>query len=72
MGTYGQERMLKCADGLRVLAKYENGGVTAEHDQLFAGPEGERLDVITPEDVAELERLGWYVSSDIKRYYFNT
>lgn len=46
------------AEAFTIFAKYSDGAdhVAAEHDEVFAGPDP---DVVSSEDVARLEALGW-------------
>lgn len=55
--------MQQVIDGLKVLRKYGNGHVAAEHDILMAGPDLKRDDV-DADDRAELERAGWFWSEE--------
>jgi hypothetical protein len=48
--------------GLQILAKYSDS-VDAQHDVIYAGP-GDSS-VISREDAAELERIGWHYESDV-------
>lgn len=58
-------------EAFQIFAKYIPEGewldVAAEHDEIFAGPNPE---VVTPEDKARLEELGWgdYEDSSFKRF----
>jgi hypothetical protein len=61
-------KILEIADGRRILAKYDAGyAVDAEHDVIYAGPE-DISKVISADDKAELERLGWFISEDVGRF----
>ena len=53
MNSY--EKLIKA---LEIFNKYDHPGkyVSAEHDELFAGPEAS---VVSPEDLATLDELGW-------------
>lgn len=51
----------KIIEGLLILSKYEDNDIAAEHDIIYAGPND--TSKISPEDVAKLEELGWYISS---------
>lgn len=49
-----------------IFAKYhdgKHGHVSAEHDEVFAGP---NPDVVSDADKAELERYGWSVDEDVE------
>jgi hypothetical protein len=49
--------------GLELLAKYEpEASVDAQHDELFSG--GPPPDEMSPDDVAELDSLGWLHDED--------
>lgn len=55
--------------GLTILAKYDNtgGSVDCGHQYLFAGPEGDEVDV-APADCVTLEQLGWHYDEGIHRW----
>ncbi len=49
--------------GLQIVAKYCKNGMdedstAAEHDILYAGVSGDK-DAMSPEDIAQLDQLGW-------------
>ena len=60
--------MLRILQGLEILAKYcenEKGDLTAEHDQIWAGPTGSfNPESVDEEDFIELKRLGWFIDED--------
>jgi hypothetical protein len=60
----------RVAEGLMILTGYDSAGsgVCAEHDQLWAGPDD--ADVVSADDRAALERLGWHVDSRACRWSF--
>ena len=41
-------------------------GITAEHDKIFAGPP---VELVSPEQLAELERLGWHPDESTDSFY---
>lgn len=48
----------KWIEAFQIFAKYDPEGtdVAAEHDEMWAGPDPS---VVSPEDKARLEELGW-------------
>lgn len=50
-------------DGLKVLRKYGDGNVCAEHDVLMAGPDIKKGDV-TADDRKALADAGWHWSEE--------
>ena len=56
----------KVVEGLNILVKYPNSSISAEHDQIWAGPfENE----VKPEDKEKLEELGWSIKDDCYRTF---
>lgn len=53
--------------GLRILQKTSEAGVSAEHDQIFAGDEGEDIKV-SKKDTKKLVALGWFIDDDVERW----
>lgn len=52
----------KLRKALDIFAKYEHRPwLSAEHDELFAGPDPS---VVSAEDIEALDQLGWSVSSE--------
>ena len=49
----------KIAEGLTILAKYEDAMMDAQHDTIYAGAEG-----ASEEDVKLLSELGWSREDD--------
>ena len=64
------KRVDELIGGLQALAKYGDDGsvdFSAEHDIIYAGPVGHRVDVTETEPAelaAEMDRLGWHWSSE--------
>jgi len=55
------DRILK---GLLIFSKYsKNGDFAAEHDQIWAGPDAEKME-ISKEDLIKLDELGWWIDED--------
>lgn len=56
--TQEKTLLLEFAEGLTIFARYEEGDdyLTPSHDVIHAGPDPS---VISAEDLARLEELGW-------------
>jgi len=52
-------RIEQIVRGINILSKYPDCDMAAEHDEIWFGPNDP--DVVSEEDKAELETLGWYV-----------
>lgn len=52
----------KVLEGFRILAKYPNCEVAAQHDQIYFGPDDGNK--VSDEDRAKLEDLGWFIDSE--------
>lgn len=46
-------------DALNIMLCYADGDVSADHDVIFAGPDGVTPDDMTPADVKRLYDLHW-------------
>ena len=57
------ERIAKSVrDGLIILTRYPDCSIACEHDEIFCGPQN--VSLITSEDSAKLEALGWSFRED--------
>jgi len=56
-------------DGLTILLKYQDCGVDAQHDTLYAGPEASQL---SDTDAAKLRDLGWGLDETLDSWYLFT
>jgi hypothetical protein len=57
--TGGPVKWTEWSESFTIFAKYSDGSndhTAAEHDEVFSGPDP---DVVSREDVARLEALGW-------------
>lgn len=58
--------------GLSILEKYsEDVTLTAEHDEIWAYPNGDMQEVVssmTEEDLAELADLGWSIDLELEGF----
>jgi|GEM_PF-3938642 len=68
--------------GLLILKKYVKAGaycISAEHDEIYAGPGEEIVEgteeeeemlgtVVSPDDAAALRALGWFIDSEAQRW----
>ncbi len=52
--------MSQIKDGIEILLKYGDGSTAAEHDEIYAGPDGKMVADISDEDCKALEILGWF------------
>ena len=50
-------------DGLLILRKYGDNDFAAEHDKIWAGPSN-ASEVVSPDDVLELEGMGWIIDEE--------
>jgi hypothetical protein len=60
-------------EGLKLLSLYDESGysVMVEHDQLWAGPEGEQeMASVASEHRKQLEDLGWDIDHDVERWTY--
>lgn len=49
-------------EALKILNKYPDVSITAEHDQIWAGP---RADEVSFEDRKRLEELDWFEDEEL-------
>lgn len=58
---HGGNRLLKCAEGLQILARYDASqfSLCAEHDEIHAGYDADP-ESMTERDRHRLGELGWY------------
>ena len=57
-------RIQEVIEGLQILAPHA-GDVCAEHDIIYAGPEGAKL---SPQECSRLLELGWHYSDEVDRW----
>jgi hypothetical protein len=55
------------AEAFQIFMKYEEDfDISAEHDQIWAGPS---INLPSEEDRQRLLELGWHIDHDIERFY---
>ncbi len=63
-------------DGLQLMKKYyDDVDVRAEHDEVWAGPDGAdalQIERWSEEDIREMGRLGWHLDADIECWHHYT
>lgn len=64
--------MSRICDGFAVLTRYDDtrGGVSADHDMIWAGPQEVEQDEFTSGDQLRLEALGWAWDDKVGRWSF--
>ena len=65
-----QSRVVKIAESLTILSKYENSRLDADHDILYAGPTPDTG--CSEEDAKRLEKLGWSLDESLPAWTFFT
>ena len=51
-------------DGLQILLKYGSGDFSAEHDQIWAGPDYLEFEDYSEADCKELDSLFWFFDKE--------